>query len=88
MIGARAAWLWPVAEAQLHGVGDASLGEWREVGQVAIHLRRRLTAREMRDGRIEGVCDVRGTPEFTERIQRMRPFLPAAMAAYPDEALP
>lgn len=41
----------------------------------------------MRAGGIEEVCDVRGTPEFTQRISRMRPFLPPPMRDWPDEAL-
>ncbi|HZR50090.1 MAG TPA: hypothetical protein VFB06_11280 [Streptosporangiaceae bacterium] len=36
------------AERQLAGVGDASLGEWREWTGKAFHIRRRLTAREQR----------------------------------------
>jgi hypothetical protein len=40
--------LWQEAERQLAGAGDASLGEWREPGDVAVHLRRRLSEREQR----------------------------------------
>jgi hypothetical protein len=77
-----------IAERELRGVGDATLGEWREIGDTAVHLRRRLTPREERQGRIGGVCDVRGTEEFTHRIRAMRPFLPPQMRHFPDEALP
>ncbi len=77
-----------VAELALRGVGDATLGEWREVGGVAVHLRRRLTVAEMRDAGIEAVCDVRGTEEFTRRLQAMRPHLPAGLREMPDAAFP
>lgn len=84
----RDALVWDVAEEQLAGVGDATLGEWRERGDIALHLRRRLTADEMKYGRIESVCDVRGTEEFVKRIDRMRPLLPARMRYLPIEAYP
>jgi hypothetical protein len=77
-----------VACLALVGVGDAALGEWREIGDVAVHVRRRLTAAEMRYAGIAAVVDVRGTDEFTRRVQRMRPFLPPAMRGMPDAALP
>lgn len=77
-----------IAERELRGVGDAALGEWREVGDIAVHLRRRLTEKEIRDAHIEDVQDVRGTAEFTARIQKMRPFLPPQAQSLPDEALP
>lgn len=77
--------LWRVAEHELRGVGDAALGEWRETGDVAVHLRRRLTEKEMRQARIEGVLDVRGTPEHTRRVDLMRPHLPAYAKEFPVE---
>jgi hypothetical protein len=80
--------LFDVAFLTLLGVGDAALGEWQEVGDVAVHVRRRLTAAEMRYAGIATVVDVRGTEEFTTRIQRMRPFLPPAMRGIPDAAFP
>lgn len=80
--------LFDVAFLALVGVGDAALGEWQEVGAVAVHLKRRLKASEIRYARIEAVVDVRGTEEFTRRVQRIRPFLPAALAGLADEALP
>lgn len=80
--------LWKIARHELRGVGDAALGEWREVGDAAIHLRRRLTAAEMVAGGIAEVCDVRGTPEGTRRLARIRPFLPAAMRQWADEDFP
>jgi hypothetical protein len=59
----------------LEGVGDAALGEWFEVGQVAVHLRRRLSAEEQK--RVGDVIDVRGTPEAERRLARVRQWLPA-----------
>jgi hypothetical protein len=54
-----------MAERALEGVGDPSLGEWRERGGRAVHLRRRLTDEER--GEL-GVRDIRGTPEEAERM--------------------
>jgi hypothetical protein len=73
---------------QLDGVGDAARGEWREVGDIAVHLRRRLTDDEAAYAEIAEVCDVRGTEEFTRRIQRMQPWLPPQMRGLPFRAYP
>lgn len=83
MIPAR---LFTVADHVLRGVGDATLGEWREIGDIAVHLRRRVTAAEMRAAGIDAVCDIRGTEECTRRIRRLRPHLPPAMRDLPDAA--
>jgi hypothetical protein len=80
--------LWKIAEHELWGVGDAALGEWREVGDKAVHLRRRLTAAEMKAGAIAAVCDVRGTPEYVHRIERMWPHLPPPLRAIPLNQFP
>lgn len=80
--------LFEIADQELRGVGDATLGEWHEVGDIAVHLRRRLTDKEMQFAGIDTVVDVRGTDECTKRIRRMRPFLPPQLATIPDEALP
>ena len=77
-----------IADRELRGVGDATLGQWHEVGDMAVHLRRRLTEKEMRFAGIASVVDVRGTDDATTRIRRMRPFLPPQLATIPDEALP
>jgi hypothetical protein len=53
------------AERQLAGVGDASLGEWREWSGVAFHLRRRLSESEQRA--VGPVVDIRGTGEALRR---------------------
>ena len=52
----------------LEGVGDASLGEWEEVTEKAYHVRRRLTAEEQAG--VGDACDIRGTAEAEERLQR------------------
>jgi hypothetical protein len=75
-----------LAHQELAGVGDAALGEWEERGDVAVHLRRRLTADEAAN--IGPVIDVRGTWEGQKRLTRMRRFLPPQIAQLPDEALP
>lgn len=65
------------ARRALDGVGDASLGEWEAPGDVAFHLRRRLSAIEQRV--VGPVVDVRGTPEATRRYTRAQRYLPAGM---------
>ena len=77
-----------MAERALDGVGDAGLGEWRDRGDIAFHLRRRLTTREMAAAGIAAVCDVRGTEEQVRRVERMRPFLPQQMRHLSVEQLP
>jgi hypothetical protein len=72
--------LFDAAYLALLGVGDATLGEWKEIGDLAVHLRRRLKPSEMRYARIDAVVDVRGTEEYTRRIQQLRPFLPPQLA--------
>jgi len=62
----------------LSGVGDASAGEWWEVGEIATHLRRRLTSDEAAE--IGPVCDVRGTTEGTRRFKAMRGYFPTGEA--------
>lgn len=59
----------------LDGVGDPKLGEWVEVGQTAMHLRRRLN--EVEQVMVGPVVDVRGTPDGQFRMERARRFLPA-----------
>ena len=61
------------AERQLAGVGDASLGEWREWTGRAFHLRRRLSLREAR--RVGPVVDVRGTDDARRRALKLGPLL-------------
>lgn len=58
----------------LSGVGDAAAGEWREIGEKAVHLRRRLTVDEA--ALVGGVVDVRGTAEAMRRFNRMQRHLP------------
>jgi len=77
-----------IARDELESVGDATLGEWLERGDIALHLRRRLTDGECRKGQIATVVDVRGTDEGKVRIDRMRPFLPSQIASVSAEQLP
>jgi hypothetical protein len=59
-----------MAERALQGVGDASIGEWREQGSRGIvHLRRRLSDDERASVGGLDVRDVRGTFEEKKRIQ-------------------
>jgi hypothetical protein len=73
-----------IAMNELRGVGDAAVGEWREIGEIAVHLRRRLTPREMDRGRIAGVSDIRGTAEHQRRIEALQPYLPTSMRIWSD----
>lgn len=84
--GSHADELFVIAESVLHGVGDPALGEWRERGEIAVHLRRRLTPAEA--AIVGPVVDVRGTWEHEKRINRMRRYLPEGMRLLPGEALP
>jgi hypothetical protein len=61
------------AAAELDGLGDARLGEWREWTGKAFHLRRRLTAAEQQP--IGPAVDVRGTPEAMRRATALGPLL-------------
>jgi hypothetical protein len=63
-----------VCMGALDGVGDPKLGEWVEVGETAMHLRRRLNPIEQAS--VGPVVDVRGTPEGQRRMDRARRFLP------------
>lgn len=73
-----------IARTFLSGVGDASLGEWEEAGpRDVFHLRRRLAVAEQEQFGIGGVCDVRGTPEYGQRLTallRDAPYLRRAFA--------
>lgn len=66
--------VWPLLEKLAHdaldGVGDASLGEWRERGNTAFHLRRRLSAVEQES--VGPAVDIRGTPEYDKRVAAVR----------------
>lgn len=57
-----------IAERALRGVGDSTLGEWREAGRGNVmHIRRRLSAAEVATyGCV--VRDIRGTPEEEKRL--------------------
>jgi hypothetical protein len=68
--------LWQEAERQLAVVGDASLGEWREVGDRAVHLRRRLSEREQRH--VGPVVDIRRSDEARTRAARLGGLLALA----------
>lgn len=57
-----------IADQVLAGRGSAVLGEWREVGRGAVHLRRRLTEDECLLAEQLVVRDIRGTPEEAKRL--------------------
>ena len=60
---------WAMAERALAGVGDASLGEWREHGNGGtVHLRRRLSADERIAAGGLDVRDIRGDAEERARL--------------------
>lgn len=53
------------AEKELAGLGDPTLGEWREWTGRAFHLKRRLTSDEQ--ARVGPVLDIRRTVEAARR---------------------
>jgi len=71
------------AEQALAGLGDPTLGEWREWSGYAYHLRRRLTAAEQNP--IGPAIDIRGTPEALRRFEaipkHLRTYIPADVLA-------
>lgn len=58
----------------LEGVGDASLGEWRE-RHKASHVRRRLSAQEVEASKLFMV-DMRATVEGKKRLHKMMEQFP------------
>jgi hypothetical protein len=54
----------------LDGVGDEKLGQWEEIGEKAVHVRRRLTDDEAK--MVGGVRDIRGTQEARAIVERLR----------------
>jgi hypothetical protein len=71
-----------LAERALEGVGDASLGEWREAGGNGVfHLRRGVTAAEA--ALVGPVEDIRGTPEETRRFAALLADAPYLGKFYP-----
>lgn len=73
-----------LARMFLTGVGDESLGEWEETGERGVfHLRRRLSEAEQAEFGIPSVRDVRGTPEYEQRLlglMRDAPYLRTVLA--------
>ena len=59
-----------IAEAALDGVGDASLGEWRERGMVATHIKRRLSLRECIEYGLS-MIDMRNTDDGRTRLRKL-----------------
>jgi hypothetical protein len=58
----------------LNGVGDVDAGQWEEDGNLAYHIRRRLSASEAVN--VGPVIDIRGTPEAALRLRRVAHLLP------------
>ena len=73
--------MWAMAERALRGVGDASRGEWRETGRIAMHIRRRLTDAERQAAGNLQVRDIRGTEEERRRLRRLFRDAPQLKAA-------
>lgn len=60
-----------LARSVLHGVGDASLGEWTDrvgMGRGIVHVQRRLTDAEREAFAVPEPYDIRGTEEEERRI--------------------
>jgi hypothetical protein len=66
-----------IAEDALYGVGDATLGEWRETGGIAYHIKRRLSDRECIQFGLS-MIDMRDTPEGRQRLSKLFQTLPMA----------
>jgi hypothetical protein len=62
----------------LDGLGDPTLGEWREWTGRAFHIRRRLTPAE--ESVVGPVVDVRGTEDARRRAAELGPILRHAPA--------
>jgi hypothetical protein len=63
---------WAMAERALHGVGDATLGEWRESGNGGVvHIRRRLSDAEREAVGGLDVTDIRGTENERARMRAL-----------------
>lgn len=68
------AWNERIARRALEGVGDATLGEWVELGAYVFHLRRRISQEEQ--AVIGEAIDIRGTPEHERRIEVVKQKAP------------
>jgi hypothetical protein len=58
----------------LADVGDSSAGEWFEDGDIATHLRRRLSTVEA--ATVNEVVDIRGTDDARRRYRAMERYFP------------
>ena len=68
------------AREVIEGVGDAGLGEWDERGEIAYHIRRRLTPEEQLN--VGPACDIRGGREAQERLTRAWKYLPVNLRGF------
>lgn len=59
----------------VQGVGDATLGEWVDIGDIAVHYRRRLSVNEQLEHGLV-VRDVRDTEEAEFLLDAVRAWLP------------
>lgn len=64
-----------IALRALEGIGNAQLGEWRELTDKAFHIRRRLRPTE--EMLVGPAIDLRSSWEGIERFEQMKPFIPA-----------
>jgi hypothetical protein len=56
-----------LVQSALSGVGDKTAGEWLEMGETALHLRRRLSEAEAAATGLT-MRDIRGTTEERKRM--------------------
>ena len=80
LVGARMRCL-----STLLGLGDASLGEWEERGEVAYHVKRRLTPEEQ--AVIGDACDIRNTDEAQQRLTRAWHWLHPSFREYAKQEI-
>lgn len=73
------------AEFNLLGVGDAALGEWRELSPngSTLHIKRRLSIAEAEQYGIQAI-DLRGTPEGLDRLKAANLWLPLSLSIRQD----
>lgn len=73
-----------LAQKQLAGVGDASLGEWEEFNEDVrvFRLKRRLSVKEQEA--VGEAIDIRNTPEQEKRWLKVRRYLPDGYKQWKD----
>lgn len=73
-----------IALRALDGVGDEALGQWEQGGELALHIRRRLSLVEQIEAGLS-MRDIRKTQEAMNRVQLLIADVPqVAQFAYAE----